>query len=147
MKEESNSKLLLKDGIATGIPRQEQSEDREGIEVKALAVATKSWDNAPLPDYPAGKPEVTILHYMFPAHTKLTMHIHDIINAGMVLGGEVTIVASDGQEHTFKKGDVIVETCGKPHYGENRGCEDAEVIMFYAGAKGLPLKKATDTQK
>ena len=142
MKEQSDIKSVLKDDIATGVLKQEQSEACEGVKVKALAVATQSWDNAPLPPYPAGKPEVTILHYMFPAHKKLTMHVHDIINAGMVLSGEVTIVASDGREHTFKKGDIIVETCGKPHYGENRGCEDAEVIMFYAGAKDHPLKKA-----
>lgn len=141
MKEQNDNKSVLKDDCTTGVIKQKQSEACEGIEVKALAVATQSWDNAPLPYYPTGKPEVTILHYMFPAHTKLIMHVHDIINAGMVLSGEVTIVASDGQEHTFKKGDVIVETCGKPHYGENRGCEDAEVIMFYAGAKGLPLKR------
>lgn len=141
MKEQSDNKSVLKDDCTTGVIKQKQSEACEGIEVKALAVATQSWDNAPLPYYPKGKPEVTILHYMFPAHTKLTMHVHDIINAGMVLSGEVTIVASDGREHTFKKGDVIVETCGKPHYGENRGSEDAEVIMFYAGAKGQPLKR------
>lgn len=139
MKEKSDSKLILKNDVVANT--QKKSDVGEDVEVKALTVATHSWDNAPLPHYPTGNPEVTILHYIFPAHKKLTMHVHDVINGGVVLHGEVTIVASDGQEHTFKKGDVIVETCGKPHYGENRTGEDAEVIMFYAGAEGISLKK------
>jgi hypothetical protein len=30
---------------------------------------------------------------------------------------------------------------GDAHYGENRGNEPAEVIMFYAGTEGLALKE------
>lgn len=33
---------------------------------------------------------------------------------------------------------------GTVHYGENRGDEPAEVIMFYAGTEGLPLKEEAE---
>lgn len=82
-----------------------------------------------------------MLRYIFPPHVKLKPHRHFIINCGVMLKGELTIVTLDGREKTFKAGDAIVEMIGDAHYGENRGNETAEVIMFYAGSEGLMLKE------
>ena len=41
----------------------------------------------------------------------------------------------------LKAGDALVEMIGTVHYGENRGDEPAEVVMFYAGTEGLALKE------
>ena len=61
-----------------------------------------------------------------------------------MLKGELTIVTIDGREHTFRVGDTVMEMIGTVHYGENRGDEPAEVIMFYAGTEGLPLKEEAE---
>ena len=58
-----------------------------------------------------------------------------------MLKGELTIVTTDGRERTFKAGDSLVEMIGTVHYGENRGDEPAEVVMFYAGTEGLALNE------
>lgn len=114
---------------------------KEEVKVDILGETSQSWDGATLPNYPATTPKITILRYTFPAHQRLSPHVHSIINCGVMLKGELTIVAMDGREHTFKEGDVVMEMIGVVHYGENRGNEEAEVIMFYAGTEGLPLKE------
>lgn len=114
---------------------------KEEVKVDVLAETSQSWDGATLPNYPTTTPKITILRYKFPAHQRLSPHTHSIINCGVMLKGELTIVTLDGREHTFKEGDVVMEMIGTVHYGENRGNEDAEVIMFYAGTEGLPLKE------
>lgn len=113
----------------------------EEVMVEVLAETSCSWDGAMLPNYPTTTPKITILRYKFPAHQRLSLHTHSIINCGAMLKGELTIVTKDGRERTFKKGDAVMEMIGTVHYGENRGDEDAEVIMFYAGTEGLPLKE------
>lgn len=104
-----------------------------------IVEASESWDGAPLPAYPADAPRITILRGVFPPGERLSMHSHPVINAGMVLRGELTVVAADGAERTFRAGEGIVELVGKAHYGENRGTEPVELVMFYAGARNLPL--------
>ena len=49
------------------------------------------------------------------------------------------MVAGNGTERTFRPGEGIVEMVGTLHYGENRGDDEVELVMFYAGAEGVPL--------
>ena len=132
--------LLAAIGIVGASAETGQSNNNE-VRTDVLAVTSSSWDGATLPNYPTTTPQITILRYTFPAHQRLSPHLHSIINCGVVLKGELTIVTMDGREHTFKEGDAVMEMIGTVHYGENRGDEPAEVIMFYAGAEGLPLKE------
>lgn len=72
---------------------------------------------------------------------KLAMHRHPVINAGIVLQGELTVVAENGLEKTFRAGEGIVELVGTYHYGENRDKEPVELVIFYAGTTETPLKE------
>lgn len=109
-----------------------------------LAGSSSSWDGTPLPAYPAGAPHISIVRVGIPPHARLAMHSHPVINAGMVLRGALTVVAADGAERTFRAGEAIIELVGRPHYGENRGSEPVELVMFYAGAGNLPLSERTE---
>lgn len=140
MKKNVSACLLAAMGIVGASAETGQSNNNE-VRTDVLAVTSSSWDGATLPNYPTTTPQITILRYTFPAHQRLSPHLHSIINCGVVLKGELTIVTMDGREHTFKEGDAVMEMIGTVHYGENRGDEPAEVIMFYAGAEGLPLKE------
>lgn len=111
------------------------------VQIVRLAESSASWDGAPLPAYPAQRPCVTVLRGVVPPSARLAPHLHRIINAGVVLRGELTVVSENGRERTFHAGEGFVETVGTLHYGENRGGEEAEIIMFYAGAEGLPLSE------
>lgn len=66
---------------------------KEGVRATCVADSSVSWDGAPLPDYPTGRPRVTVVHYEVAPHARLALHRHPVINAGMVLRGELTVVA------------------------------------------------------
>ena len=91
------------------------------IVVEQLAKSSKSWDGEALPHYPKGQPEVTILRIKIPAGAKLEMHHHPVINAGVLIAGELTVITEDNKTHHLKAGDSIIELVGTKHYGKNDG--------------------------
>jgi quercetin dioxygenase-like cupin family protein len=109
------------------------------VVVEQLAKSSKSWDGEALPEYPQGRPEVTILRIKIPAGAKLEIHNHPIINAGVLLKGELTVVTEDDKILHLNAGDSIVELVNKKHYGKNEGTETAEIIVFYAGVENKPI--------
>lgn len=110
----------------------------DSTEVQVLAETSESWDGEDLPSYPKGEPKITILRIKIPPNEKLEFHKHPVINAGVLLKGELTVVTKDGQKLHLSPGDPIVEVVEKWHYGKTGGSETAEVIVFYAGTKDLP---------
>ncbi|MBI5846776.1 MAG: cupin domain-containing protein [Nitrospirae bacterium] len=110
-----------------------QAEKPNAVQVEVLAKTGLSWDGSPLPDYAKGRPEITILRIKIPAGEQLPLHNHPVINAGVLLSGELTVVAEDGRTLHLKAGQSIVEVVNKWHYGKNEGSIPAEIIVFYAG--------------
>jgi quercetin dioxygenase-like cupin family protein len=109
------------------------------VQAVQLVRSSASWDGEPLPAYPTGRPEITILRITIPPRTSLPMHKHPIINAGVLLKGELTVVTEGGEVLNLKPYDPIVETVHTWHYGKNEGDEPAEIIVFYAGEEGEPI--------
>lgn len=129
--------LVLQSGCAT-------TSNKPGTEaaaplVRQLARTTHSWNGTLLPAYPQGQPEITILHITIPPGARLETHRHTVINAGVLLSGELTVVTSDGKTLRMKAGDPNVEVAGTLHYGINPGKAPAEILVVYAGAEGLPV--------
>ncbi|WP_207382858.1 cupin domain-containing protein [Marinomonas sp. MED121] len=118
-----------------------QAEDE--LKVEVLAKTTKSWNGDTLPAYKPGQPQVTILRIVIPAGMQLPLHKHPVINAGVLLKGELTVVTEGKDRFHMKAGDSIVELVNKWHYGKNEGTEAAEIIVFYAGnqEQAITLKK------
>jgi quercetin dioxygenase-like cupin family protein len=98
--------------------------------VDVLAKTSTSWDGTALPNYEKGKPEITILRIQIPPKVQLPLHKHPVINAGVLLKGELTVVTKDKETLHLKAGDSIVEVVDKWHYGKNEGNETAEIIVF-----------------
>jgi len=117
--------------------------DEVKTSVEVLAKSTTTWDGEALPNYPLGTPEITILRIVIPPKTKLAMHEHPYINAGVLLSGELIVTTEDNKTKRLKKGEALVEVVNKWHYGENISDEAAEIIVVYAGEKG----KATTVKK
>ncbi|WP_299530770.1 cupin domain-containing protein [Ulvibacterium sp.] len=115
------------------------------IAVLTLVDTDQSWDGNKLPKYPEGPPQIKILKYTIPPQTKLPTHEHLVINAGVLLSGELTVVDENNNTLYLRAGDPIVELVNTFHYGKNEGTEPAEIIVFYAGAKDVPItvKKKT----
>ena len=113
--------------------------DPSTVEVEVMAKSSTSWDGENLPNYARGKPEITILKIVTPPGTTLPVHKHSMINAGVLLNGELTVVTQENKTLHLKSGDTIVEVVNKWHYGKNEGKKPAEIIVFYAGTVGEPL--------
>lgn len=115
------------------------AQDVNSVKVDVLAKTTLSWDGGVLPDYAQGQPEITILRITIPPKIRLPLHQHPVINAGVLLKGELTVVTKENKTLHLKSGDSIVEVVNTWHYGENEGNEPAEIIVFYAGIKNTPI--------
>jgi len=109
------------------------------VKVVTLAKTSQSWNGASLPDYLDGDPEITILQITIPPKTKLALHKHPEINAGVVLKGILTVVSQSGEQTQIKEGEPIVELVDTWHFGKNEGTVPVELIVFYAGIKGTPI--------
>jgi quercetin dioxygenase-like cupin family protein len=67
------------------------------------------------------------------------MHKHPVINAGVLIKGNLTVTTESGRILELKAGDPIIEVVETWHYGQNKGDQPAEIIVFYAGAKEEPV--------
>ena len=111
----------------------------QAVETTELIRTSQSWDGADLPDYFQGKPELVAVKYVFPAGQKLGWHHHPVMNYGVLMEGELTIIGIDGQEKVVHEGEAVVEMVGTVHHGENRGTKPCVLYMFYLSQKDLPL--------
>ncbi len=129
--------LLLQSGC--GMVRSSQQASETSTVSKELAKTTRSWDGALLPEYPKGQPEITILRISIPPGTRLDTHTHPVINAGVLVTGQLTVVTTDGKTLHLRAGDPIVEVVNTWHCGVNEGNVPAEIIVIYAGIVGTPI--------
>ena len=106
------------------------------IAVKELVRSSKSWDGNLLAPYPQGQPEITIRRISIPAGARLETHSHPVINAGVLMSGQLTVETTDGNVLHLKAGDPIIEVVNTLHYGINEGTVPAEIVVFYAGTVG-----------
>lgn len=132
-------KLLILPLLALGLLFCHSEEPATGVEVETLAKSSLSWNDSLLTSYPEGQPEITILKIDIPAHTQLDLHQHPVINAGVLLKGQLTVVADNGQTLHMQEGDALIELVNTYHYGMNEGDETAQIIVFYAGIKDHPI--------
>ena len=129
--------LILQSGCA--IVRTSEEMGQATPVAKELVKTTQSWDGKVLPAYPQGQPEVTILRINIPAGARLETHHHPVINAGVLIRGQLTVVTTEGRTFHLKAGDPIVEVVNTLHYGINDGTVPAEIIVFYAGTIDRPV--------
>ena len=109
------------------------------VQSTELIRTSQSWDGVELPDYLQGHPEIVAVKYEIPAGAKLGWHHHPVMNHGILVQGELTIVSIDGKEKVVHEGEAVVEMVNTIHHGENRGTKPIILYMFYLSQKGLPL--------
>lgn len=124
------------DGCDAAVLPQATYGEAESVE---LLRTCQSWDGADLPDYPQGQPELVAIKYIIPPGKKLNWHHHLVMNHGVLVQGELTIIALDGKTKVMRAGDVVVEMVDTIHHGENRGMEPVVLYMFYLSQKDKPL--------
>lgn len=100
--------------------------DIPGISATVLIKTTKAWNGAVLPEYGSGQPEINIIRYQFSPGSSIPMHMHPVINAGVLLQGELTVTTKSGQTVQLKAGDPLVELFKEWYFGANSGSEVAD---------------------
>jgi len=65
--------------------------------------------------YGDGKAEVTLLRIRILPKTELPLHQHPVINAGVLLKGQLTVVTQDNEMLYLKAGDTIVDAVNNWH--------------------------------
>ena len=111
----------------------------QAVKSEELIRTSQSWDGVELPDYLQGRPELVAVKYEFPAGQKLGWHHHPVMNYGILVQGELTIIGQDGKEKTVHEGEAVVEMVNTIHHGENRGTKPVILYMFYLSQKGEQL--------
>lgn len=110
-----------------------------GIQAETLLKADSSWDGVAYAAYPQGRPELTVVKLTIPPRTALPWHTHPMPNAAYVVSGRIVVEKqADGQKRTLGPGQVLAEMVDTPHRGVT-GDEPVVLIVFYAGAPGMPL--------
>ncbi len=116
-----------------------EAKNEEEVVSQELIRTSQSWDGVELPDYLQGRPELVAVKYVFSAGKKLGWHHHPVMNYGILVQGELTIIGLDGTEKTVHEGEAVVEMVNTIHHGENRGSKPVILYMFYLSQKELPL--------
>jgi quercetin dioxygenase-like cupin family protein len=132
--------LLVLSGLSWFFPFANGASARDSrIKVEQLLQTTHSWDGTNYAGYVSGQPQITILKIAIPPHTALDWHRHPMINAGYVLSGQITLEIKETRRHKiFHAGQALAECVNTIHRGYTTD-QPAELIMFYAGAPGVPL--------
>ena len=112
---------------------------QQEVQSTELVRTSQSWDGVELPDYFQGRPELVAVKYEFPAGKKLGWYHHPVMNFGILVQGELTIIVQDGKEKTVHEGESVVEMVNTIHHGENRGSKPVILYMFYLSQKDIPL--------
>ncbi len=117
----------------------ETPQPEEEVVSTELIRTSQSWDGVELPDYLQGRPELVAVKYVFPAGKKLGWHHHPVMNYGILVQGELTIIGKDGQKKVVHEGEPVVEMVNTIHHGENTGSVPVILYMFYLSQKDMPL--------
>ena len=133
--------LVCGASVFTSCKEEKANEDTpvQKVVSSELIRTSQSWDGVELPDYLQGRPELVAVKYVFPAGQKLGWHHHPVMNYGILVQGELTIIGQDGKEKVVHEGEAVVEMVNTIHHGENRGKKDVILYMFYLSQKDLPL--------
>ncbi|AKN60230.1 hypothetical protein WB44_02820 [Synechococcus sp. WH 8020] len=131
--------LLL---VASGTQRvlAEQVEQQpDPIASEVVLQASSSWKGDQY-KYPQGTPLITVKTILFQPGAKSKPHSHDMPGAALIQQGELLCaVPVKGPAKHFVEGDVLPTTFKNDlHTCENTGTDVAKVLVFYAGAVGLP---------
>ncbi|MDZ5641633.1 cupin domain-containing protein [Enterobacter sp. A103] len=130
---------LLFGGMVMMMSNRSNAQQAEKVSSEFLMQTSTSWDGVSYNSYPQGVPELSILKITVPAHTTFGWHTHPIPNAAYVLSGHLTVEKqSDGSKKKIYAGETLAETVGTIHRGFTEN-EPVTLIVFYAGAKNLPL--------
>jgi quercetin dioxygenase-like cupin family protein len=127
--------------LANSVKAEQQTKSVEPMQVETLLRTDRSWDGQPYKSYPSGSPELSVLKITIPQNTELHWHTHPAPGVAYVLSGTLTVQKKEtGETKLLTPGQVLPEMVEQLHRGYT-GDEPVVLIVFCAGAKGLPFSE------
>ena len=108
-----------------------------GVTTTELVNSTKEWNGEALPNYPAGQAEIKVLIIKIPSGVTLPWHSHPVINSAVILKGRLELYTKDGMTKSYEAGEALIEVVNTVHAGKAVGPDDVDLVVFYAGSKGM----------
>lgn len=108
------------------------------VKVTPLVKATGSWNGAPVV-YPQGQAEITGMLIEIAAGAQTGWHGHPVPSFALVLEGTLEVELRDGRKKRVGSGEALIEVVDTLHNGRNVGAQPLRLVVFYAGATGMPL--------
>lgn len=102
----------------------------------SLLQSGTSWDGGKIV-YPGGEPEISSIILHLKEGQEAKYHCHPVPTFGYVLSGKVVVETIDNKQVTIHQGQSVVEVMDTVHRGKAID-GDAKIVVFYAGAKGVP---------
>lgn len=137
----SGCALGLSLGLSLGLcylPPASALDVTPAIKVTPLVKATSSWNNASLV-YPQGQAEITAMLIEIAAGAQTGWHGHPVPSFALVLEGTLEVELRDGRKKRVGPGEALIEVVDTLHNGRNIGAQPVRLVVFYAGATGMPL--------
>lgn len=119
-------------------------EPNAALTVTRLLETTTSWDGKPL-HYPSGEAKLTALVIDIAPGGETGWHEHPVPSFGFVLDGTLEVRLEDGRVKRIGKGEALAEVVGTMHNGRNVDKVPLKLVVFYAGAPGIPLTLGPNT--
>ena len=97
-------------------------------------------------EYPEGPATITAAIVTVPPGAVLAPHLHAVPTFGFILQGELIVDYGSAGEITYRRGDALVEAIDWPHQGRNGGRGVVQILVVYAGARGVPNSEPAELE-
>lgn len=108
------------------------------VKVTPLVKTTSSWNGAPVV-YPQGQAEITGMLIEIAVGAQTGWHGHPVPSFAVVLEGTLEVELRGGRKQRVGPGEALIEVVDTLHNGRNIGAQPVKLVVFYAGATGMPL--------
>lgn len=115
------------------------------VQAENLLQSTTSWDGGEI-YYPEGDAEITSFILRLEEGKEVPYHCHPVPTMGYVLKGSVEVETDNGDKTVLHQGESAIEVMKTVHRGKAVN-GPAEIVVFYAGAEGVPNTVMLDDEK
>ena len=112
------------------------SGNKPDIHNEVLIQSVTTWNGAPI-RYPAGTAEITSAKVSLERGAETPFHCHPVPTFAYILSGILEVQTADGKRKRFKQGESMAEVINTWHKGK-AAQGPVEIVVFYAGSKGVP---------
>jgi quercetin dioxygenase-like cupin family protein len=101
-----------------------------------LLKSDKSWDGGDV-SYPHGEAEITSIKISLEEGNNTKFHCHPVPTFGYILEGQLQVETKHNKTIVMNQGESLLEVMKTTHQGTAIN-GPVELVVFYAGAKGIP---------